>query len=105
MAVVCRFLYLTPTARHLWRKNLQGIVREGRHLVDIRPAADQPLSELAYGYSEDLLTNVPRVRRNSADAIAGAFRAAQLVKSAGQATGVSVSPLLTSSGCVGVPAL
>src|SRR5688572_8080743 len=62
---------------------------------------------LAHGYSEDVLTRVPVVRRNSDNAIAGAFRAAQLrvVKSAGQATGAFVSPLLTPSGCVGVLAL
>jgi hypothetical protein len=62
---------------------------------------------LAHGYSDDVLRRVPAIRRNSDNAIAGAFRAAQVrvVNSAGHATGAFVSPLMTPSGCVGVLAL
>jgi hypothetical protein len=62
---------------------------------------------LAHGYSEDVLARVPAVRRNSDNAIAAAFRAAQvrIVTGSGQGTGAFVTPLVTPSGCVGVLAL
>jgi transcriptional regulator with XRE-family HTH domain len=59
---------------------------------------------LAAGYAEDVLKEVSPVRRNSGTAVASAFRAGQVrvVRSAGEATGALVAPLLTPGGCVGV---
>ena len=62
---------------------------------------------VAHGYSDAMLAQFPRVRRDSDNAIAAAFRSAEtrIVNSAGQATGAVVVPLMASRGCVGVLAL
>ncbi len=62
---------------------------------------------VAHGYSDAVLAQFPRVRRDSDNAIAAAFRSAEtrIVDSAGQATGAVVVPLMSSRGCVGVLAL
>jgi len=62
---------------------------------------------VAHGYSDAMLAQFPRVRRDSDNAIAAAFRSAEtrIVNSAGQATGAVVVPLMAPRGCVGVLAL
>ena len=62
---------------------------------------------VAHGYSDAMLARFPRVRRDSDNAIAAAFRSAEtrIVNSAGQATGAVVVPLMAPRGCVGVLAL
>jgi hypothetical protein len=62
---------------------------------------------VAHGYSDAMLAQFPRVRRDSDNAIAAAFRSAEtrIVNGAGQATGAVVVPLMAPRGCVGVLAL
>jgi hypothetical protein len=62
---------------------------------------------VAHGYSDAVLAQFPRVRRDSDNAIAAAFRSAEtrIVDGAGQATGAVVVPLMAPRGCVGVLAL
>jgi|RhiMetdeSRZDD1v2_1073273.scaffolds.fasta_scaffold104632_2 helix-turn-helix protein/GAF domain-containing protein len=62
---------------------------------------------VAHGYSEAMLAQFPRVRRDSDNAIAAAFRSAEtrIVNGEGQATGAVVVPLMAPRGCVGVLAL
>jgi transcriptional regulator with XRE-family HTH domain len=62
---------------------------------------------VAHGYSDAVLAQFPRVRRDSDNAIAAAFRSAEtrIVDSDGQATGAVVVPLMAPRGCVGVLAL
>ncbi len=62
---------------------------------------------VAHGYSDAMLAQFPRVRRDSDNAIAAAFRSAEtrIVNSTGQATGAVVVPLMAPRGCVGVLAL
>jgi hypothetical protein len=54
-----------------------------------------------------VLARLPRVGRNTDNAIAATFRSAQMrtVEGAGVKTGAFVTPLLTPSGCGGVLAL
>lgn len=62
---------------------------------------------VAHGYSDAVVAQFPRVRRDSDNAIAAAFRSAEtrIVNSEGEATGAVVVPLMASTGCVGVLAL
>jgi len=59
---------------------------------------------LAYGYSDEVLAQLPQVRRDADNATAAAFRSAQtcVVKSCGAVSGALVAPLMTPAGCVGV---
>ena len=58
---------------------------------------------LAYGYGDDVLAKLPRVRRDADNATATAFRSAHtcLVNGSDGANGAVVVPLMTPSGCVG----
>ena len=69
-------------------------------IAELRPA-------LAHGYSDGVLAQLPRVRREADNATAAAFRSAQtcVVRGSDQISGALVVPLLTSVGCVGVLAL
>jgi hypothetical protein len=62
---------------------------------------------LAYGYSAELVARLPRVRYDTDNAIAEAFRSnsTRIVKGSGQATGAVVVPMVTPAGCAGVLAL
>ena len=62
---------------------------------------------LAHGYSSDVLARLPRVRWETDNAIAEAFRtgATRIVNGSGAATGAVVVPILTAGGCAGVLAL
>ena len=74
-------------------------------------AWDQQTSELkpalSYGYSDKVLAQIPRVRRDADNATAAAFRSAQtcVVKGNDLASGALAVPLMTPVGCVGVLAI
>jgi hypothetical protein len=61
----------------------------------------------AHGYSTEMTAQLPRVSRDSDNAIARAFRTAEarVVDGGDMATGAVVIPLLTPTGCAGVLAL
>jgi hypothetical protein len=61
----------------------------------------------AHGYSTEMTAQLPRVSRDSDNAIARAFRTAEarVVDGGDMATGAVVVPLLTPAGCAGVLAL
>jgi transcriptional regulator with XRE-family HTH domain len=62
---------------------------------------------LAHGYSERVLAQVPRVRREADNATAAAFRTAQtcVVRGSDRASGALAVPLMTPAGCAGVLAI
>lgn len=62
---------------------------------------------LAHGYSDAVVAQFPRVRRDTDNAIAAAFRSAEtrIVNSGDRSTGAVVVPLMAPRGCVGVLAL
>jgi transcriptional regulator with XRE-family HTH domain len=62
---------------------------------------------LAHGYSDQVLAQLPRVRRDADNATAAAFRSAQtcIVNGSDLASGAVVVPLMTPVGCVGVLAV
>jgi hypothetical protein len=59
---------------------------------------------LSHGYPDDMLAKLPKVRRDTDNATAAAFRTSQtrIVDSTDEASGAVVVPLLTPDGCVGV---
>jgi hypothetical protein len=62
---------------------------------------------LAYGYSDELLARLPRVKRDTDNATAASFRSGQecIVNGSDLASGAVVVPLLTPTGCRGVLAV
>ncbi len=62
---------------------------------------------LAHGYSDKVLAQLPRVRRDADNATAAAFRSAQtcIINGSDLASGAVVVPLMTPVGCVGVLAV
>jgi len=74
-------------------------------------AWDQETTELkpalSHGYSDKVLAQIPRVRRDADNATAAAFRSAQtcVVKGNDLASGALAVPLMTPVGCVGVLAI
>ena len=62
---------------------------------------------LAHGYSDKVLAQLPRVRRDTDNATAAAFRSAQacVVNGSALADGALVVPLMTRWGCGGVLAI
>jgi transcriptional regulator with XRE-family HTH domain len=58
---------------------------------------------LAHGYGDEVLAQLPRVRRDADNATAAAFRSARtcLVNGSDAANGAVVVPLMTAGGCVG----
>jgi len=70
------------------------------HGTALRPA-------LASGYSDDVLAQLPGVRRDADNATATAFRSAQtrIVNGSDLASGAVVVPLMTPGGCGGVLAV
>ncbi len=68
--------------------------------TQLRPA-------LAHGYSDAVLAQLPRVRRDTNNATAAAFRSAEacIVNGSDLVCGAVVVPLMTSVGCVGVLAV
>jgi transcriptional regulator with XRE-family HTH domain len=65
--------------------------------AELRPA-------LAHGYSDSMLAQLPRVRREADNATAAAFRSTQtcIVNGSEMGSGAVAVPLMTASGCVGV---
>jgi len=68
--------------------------------TELRPA-------LAHGYSDKVLAQLPRVRRDANNATAAAFRSTRtcIVNGSEMASGAVVVPLMTWEGCVGVLAV
>jgi GAF domain-containing protein len=62
---------------------------------------------LSCGYSERVLAQLPKVRREADNATAAAFRSAQtcVVRGSDLASGALAVPLMTPIGCVGVLAI
>jgi hypothetical protein len=71
------------------------------------PQATALKPALAYGYPEDVLARLPRVRRETDNATAESFRSGQtrIVNGSDLASGAVVVPLLTPTGCGGVLAV
>ena len=70
------------------------------HATVLKPA-------LTYGYSDEMLARLPRVRLDTDNATAASFRSGQarIVNSGDLASGAVVVPLLTPTGCGGVLAV
>ena len=62
---------------------------------------------LTHGYSDEVLANLPKVRRDTDNATAASFRSAQthIVNGNDLASGAVVVPLMTPAGCTGVLAV
>ena len=71
------------------------------------PQATELRPAMAYGYSERVLAQLPRVGRETDNATAAAFRSAQMCVVTGSdlANGALVVPLMTPAGCMGVLAI
>jgi len=70
------------------------------------PQATELRPALVHGYSDKVLAQLPRVRRDTDNATAAAFRSAQTcVVNGDLASGALVVPLMTPVGCVGVLAI
>ncbi len=71
------------------------------------PQATELTPALAHGYSEKVLAQVPKVRRDADNATAAAFRSAQtcVVNGSNLASSALVVPLMTPVGCAGVLAV
>jgi GAF domain-containing protein len=69
-------------------------------VAELRPA-------LAHGYSDKVLSQLPRVRRDADNATAAAFRSAQacVVRGIEGTTGALAVPIMAPAGCVGVLAV
>jgi transcriptional regulator with XRE-family HTH domain len=91
------------------------LLRELARLVDavglIVWVWDSPTTELtpalAHGYSDEVLAQLPKVKRDARNATAAAFRSAQtcIVKGRDTASDALVVPLMTPTGCAGVLAI
>lgn len=68
------------------------------------PKSGELKPALAHGYSDRVLAQLPRVRREADNATAAAFRSAQtgVVRGGDRASGALVVPLITPLGCIGV---
>src|SRR5439155_20236171 len=62
---------------------------------------------VTHGYSDEVLAQLPNVKRGARNATAAAFRSAQtcIVKGRDAASDALVVPLMTPSGCAGVLAI
>ena len=105
----------TRLARALQPREVVPVLEDFARLVDAvglivwmwDPATRTLGHALAHGYSHDVLSRLPRVRWDTDNAIADAFRSAEtrVVRGSGTATGAVVVPLVTGAGCAGVLAL
>ena len=105
----------TSLARVMDARDVAPLLEDAARILDAvglvvwswEPRARALEPSVAHGYSDAVLAQFPRVRRDSDNAIAAAFRSAEtrIVDSAGQATGAVVVPLMAPRGCVGVLAL
>jgi|SRR5882672_6134602 len=95
--------------------DVQPLLQEAARILDAvglivwawDPIANELRPALAYGYSDRVLAQLPRVERDTNNATAAAFRAAQtcVVKSSGEVSGALAVPLMTPAGCAGVLAI
>jgi transcriptional regulator with XRE-family HTH domain len=102
----------TELGRVFERRDAAPLLQRAARLLDavglIVWAWDQQGAELvptlAHGYSDEVLAQLPQVRRDADNATAAAFRSTQtcVVKSCAVESGALVVPLMTSGGCVGV---
>jgi GAF domain-containing protein len=69
-------------------------------IAELRPA-------LAHGYSDNVMTHLPRVKRDADNATAAAFRSSQscLVRGGEHANGALAVPIVSPGGCLGVLAI
>jgi hypothetical protein len=69
--------------------------------------AEELKPALAHGYSDQVLAQLPTVKRDADNATAAAFRSAQTcaIDGSDHANGALVVPLLTPAGCAGVLAI
>jgi hypothetical protein len=105
----------TSLGRALDARDIPPLLEDAARILDAvglvvwswEPRARALEPSVAHGYSDAVLAQFPRVRRDSDNAIAAAFRSAEtrIVNSVGQATGAVVVPLMAPRGCVGVLAL
>jgi transcriptional regulator with XRE-family HTH domain len=102
----------TELGRVFERRDAAPLLQRAARLLDavglIVWAWDQQGAELvptlAHGYSDEVLAQLPQVRRDTDNATAAAFRSTQtcVVKSCAVESGALVVPLMTPGGCVGV---
>jgi GAF domain-containing protein len=102
----------TELGRVFERRDAAPLLQRAARLLDavglIVWAWDQQGAELvptlAHGYSDEVLAQLPQVRRDADNATAAAFRSTQtcVVKSCAVESGALVVPLMTPGGCVGV---
>ena len=107
--------HLCTTGRPLDARDVAPLLEDAARILDAvglvvwswEPRARALEPSATHGYSDAVLAQFPRVRRDSDNAIAAAFRSAEtrIVNSDGQATGAVVVPLMAPRGCVGVLAL
>jgi hypothetical protein len=71
------------------------------------PQATELRPALAHGYSDKVIAQLPKVRRDTDNATAAAFRSVQMcvVNGSDSASGALVVPLMTPVGCMGVLAI
>ena len=71
------------------------------------PQATELRRTLAHGYSDKVIAQLPKVRRDTDNATAAAFRSVQMcvVNGSDSASGALVVPLMTPVGCMGVLAI
>jgi transcriptional regulator with XRE-family HTH domain len=102
----------TELGRVFERRDAAPLLQRAACLLDavglIVWAWDQQGAELvptlAHGYSNEVLAQLPQVRRDADNATAAAFRSTQtcVVRSCAVESGALVVPLMTPGGCVGV---
>lgn len=105
----------TRLARVVQPRDIEPVLGDAARLLDAvgvivwmwDPSTRTLGQALAHGYSPDVLMRLPRVRWDSENAIADAFRSAdtRIVRSSGSSTGAVVVPMVTGAGCAGVLAL
>ncbi len=105
----------TELARAAHADDLEAVLPEIAAILDASGAivwiwdraAEVLRPALAHGYSDQVLAQLPAVRRDADNATAAAFRSAQACEIDGtdEVSGALVVPLLTSAGCGGVLAL
>jgi hypothetical protein len=71
------------------------------------PRTSELKPTLSHGYSDTVVAQLPRVKRDTDNATAAAFRSAEtcVVNSTDRVSGAVVAPLMTPLGCVGVLAI
>jgi len=97
----------TPAAAPLLQEAARILDAVGLVVWVWDPQAAELTPALAHGYSEKVLAQLPKVRRDADNATAAAFRSGQtcVVNGRNLASGALVVPLMTPAGCAGVLAI